>query len=572
MQIFLVIWIGRSIESISFLHMFCLGSLHSMACKWTKDSTTPPPHSPVSERAYFNLHPYYFCGSGVIEESKNDILLFRRKAFEELFEFLQHQVMQSGCFGRVYGPPGTGKSLAILAFASTQRLLGWNVTWLHCSDRDVFECIRFLHDCRMTTLFSKDDLENVLPHGDELDMKHLVILDGIRDSTAFPEHQKIARKCRTWYLMNRAQKIIRFVENSSTGVMGVNTEETDKLLRTEKFCLFSWELDDYLSAVQSTEFLERTKEYLDANISDESDESDESDSEESAGNRPNADSKKAQADVRAKFFFCGGSARYMFSISTEEVKLCIHEAVAAEQNIMTLMRGILGATSSYATHRLSNCFRHPAATKDKNECICTILSRYASEKLQARAGPDVIELLANSLQQDTSPSMEGWIFEMLFFSRLRHTGVYCEDLSGKKHFWERSEVVALEKQTMQQLSRSKIWLKPHKWNQGGYDAVYVDKKVPTVRFVQVTRGNTHSFKIRYFRIMMDVLGLKEGLVEIFFLVPFENMEGFAISEVTGQGQLASFHADQELETKWIKSKEISMVQIVGMQHHAFQSL
>ena len=35
----------------------------------------------------------------------------------------------------------------------------------------------------------------------------------------------------------------------------------------------------------------------------------------------------------------------MFSISTEEVKVCIHEAVAAEQNIMTLVRGILVAVS-----------------------------------------------------------------------------------------------------------------------------------------------------------------------------------------------------------------------------------
>ena len=53
----------------------------------------------------------------------------------------------------------------------------------------------------MKTLFSKDsdDSENILPNGDELDMKNLVILDGIRDSQAFPEHQQIARRYRHWY-------------------------------------------------------------------------------------------------------------------------------------------------------------------------------------------------------------------------------------------------------------------------------------------------------------------------------------------------------------------------------------
>ena len=138
----------------------------------------------------------------------------------------------------------------------------------------------------------------------------------------------------------------------------------------------------------------------------------------------------------------------MFSISTEEVKVCIHEAVAAEQNIMTLVRGILVAVSWYAS----------------------------------------------------------------------------------------------------------IWL-----------VAYEDRKrIHAVRFVQVTRGNTHAFKKRYFRIMIRLFCLKEGLVEISFLFPTQNMEAVAISEVTSEGQLASFRANQESQITWIKSKEISMVQIVLM--------
>jgi hypothetical protein len=36
------------------------------------------------------------------------------------------------------------------------------------------------------------------------------------------------------------------------------------------------------------------------------------------------------------------------------------------------------------------------------------------------------------------------------------------------------------------------------WNHGGYDAVFVNKVNKLVRFVQVTRGERHSFNSRIF--------------------------------------------------------------------------
>ena len=303
--------------------------------------------------------------------------------------------------------------------------------------------------------------------------------------------------------------------------------------------------------------------YLDTEDLDESESS-----EECVPTPIDSDSeiRRVQARLKAKFFFSGGSARYMFSYSTDLVKKCICRAVDSEDDVAGLLRGIIGATSSYATHRLTNCFPHPSPAVSTS-CLCTVISRFAAERLSMKAGPDAIEVLANSLQQDLNPSMEGWIFEMLFFSRLRLTGVHLVDKTKHTHVWQESvQISILQKQTLEELPGDRIWLRPYRWNQGGYDAVFVDKTLRTVRFVQVTRGKKHSFKIQHFRKLLDQFGVREGHVEIFFLVPVGNIEEFAISEVTGHGCLAAFSPDSSLTTKWKKkSEEIDFVQIVGME-------
>jgi len=525
---------------------------------WNTEVVAPQPMR-VSD-ACFEISSYYLHGSGLLENSTKSVMIFRRKTFNDLFEFLCNDVIAGGRAGRVYGPPGTGKSLAILAFSSTLLEQGWKVTWLHFSDRKKFECIRFLQNRKMTTFFLAADLDLILDETEMTGSKHLMIVDGIRDSRTFPVHQECARKCRDWYLSNAgvAAATVRFVENSSMGALDSNSEETDRMLRIKKFCMFSWELEDYSLAVQQEKFRDQIMDNLDTDVSDDEELIDGSDSQQKS------DIAKVEALLKAKFFFSGGSARYMFSYTTNEVKESICASVDSEPDVTKLLSGIFGATSSYSTHRLANCFPHPNPIV-RTSCICTVVSRFAADLLAIKAGPDVIEVLANSLQQDMNPSMEGWIFEMLFFSRLRHGEVQVKDKAGKKVSWPKAEkILVLEKQTLGELGGEQIWLKPQRWNQGGYDAVFVDKSVPTVRFVQVTSGKNHTFKIRYFRKLLDQFVLDAGHVEIFFLVPSTNVKKFVISEVTGVGMLAEFSPDKGKTKKWKKSDESKLVRIVGM--------
>jgi hypothetical protein len=482
-------------------------------CPWNSEIVAP--QQMQVKDACFEISSYFLQGSGLLENSANSVMIFRRKTFDDMFKFLRDDVIAGGCAGRVYGPPGTGKSLAILAFSSTLLEQGWKVTWLHFSDRNKFECIRFLQDRKMTTFFVAADLDLILNEREETNSKHLMIVDGIRDLRTFPVHQECARKCRDWYQSNARVETatVQFVENSSMGALDYNSEETDRILRVRKFCMFSWELEDFISAVQQETFRDQIMVNLDTDVS-ESDTEDEEQFDGSDSQKKNI--ANVDALIKAKFFFSGGSARYMFSYKTNDVKESICAPVDSEPDVTRLLSGILRATSSYSTHRLANCFPHPNPVVSTS-CICTVVSRFAADLLAIKAGPDVIEVLANSLQQDMNPSMEGWIFEMLFFSRLRHGEVRFKDKAGKPNSWPKAEkILVLEKQTLGELEGDQIWLKPLRWNQGGYDAVFVDKSIPTVRFVQVTSGKKHTFKIRYFRKLLDQFVLDAGHVEIFF--------------------------------------------------------
>ena len=165
------------------------------------------------------------------------------------------------------------------------------------------------------------------------------------------------------------------------------------------------------------------------------------------------------------------------------------------------------------------------------------------------------------------------MLEMWFFASLRHGGVKLFDKSDEEfQTWPESYVKTLDINSFPALPENKgIWLKPRKWNQGGFDAVFITRisdepsqhqKNPSVsvRFVQVTRGRTHSFKIGYFYAFL--LDLRDHFVidqiEIFFLVERANLSTFRIpeSQISGEGLLYAFG--------WDKYKELEKIHIVGI--------
>lgn len=108
-----------------------------------------------------------------------------------------------------------------------------------------------------------------------------------------------------------------------------------------------------------------------------------------------------------------------------------------------------------------------------------------------------------------------------------------------------------------------IMFKPKNFNQGGYDAVYVDKEKKLVRFFQVTRGDKHSLRLEYFYDFLLALSRSDQsfeieILEIIFVAELNKFEIFKISTITGEGRLKTVKG-------WEMGKSVDKVLIYGMK-------
>ncbi|POM67724.1 Crinkler (CRN) family protein [Phytophthora palmivora] len=155
------------------------------------------------------------------------------------------------------------------------------------------------------------------------------------------------------------------------------------------------------------------------------------------------------------------------------------------------------------------------------------------------------------------------MLEMVFFANLRNGGLALVDAAGNTvDTWGQSVIVITD--GIPALSSAQpVWIKPEKWNQGGYDAIMVCKRTQHVRFVQVTSAHKHSFRISHFYGWLKMLSespesFEVKIMEIIFVVEQEKLSTFDFSTVTGNGLLVPFG--------WLKGKETDLVRLVGTSH------
>ena len=190
-----------------------------------------------------------------------------------------------------------------------------------------------------------------------------------------------------------------------------------------------------------------------------------------------------------------------------------------------------------------------------------IVSRFAGVQLAIKAGPDLIRRLAEATRHDGNPSMDGWMLEMWFFASLRHGGVQLFEIDGREfQTWPESNVLTLDVTCFPALPENNgVWFKPKKWNQGGFDAIFINKSKGLVKFVQVTSGDSHSFKIEYFNNFLKEQGKSPSSfnvtnLEILFLVDEAKKLTFKLAPPSRRGMLKKYG--------WKSGEEKDKVKIV----------
>ena len=109
-----------------------------------------------------------------------------------------------------------------------------------------------------------------------------------------------------------------------------------------------------------------------------------------------------------------------------------------------------------------------------------------------------------------------------------------------------------------------LWWKPKRWNEGEFDAVYVDKGSGLVRFVQLTVPKQHSFQIEYFYHILENLSqqMNELTLEIYFLSPTGTE--CRISNITGEGLVNELISNKRSLGGWVRFGRVRSVLLEGM--------
>jgi hypothetical protein len=461
-------------------------------------------------------------------------MLYCRLGFHDQFKFLREKVMKAGRVGWILGPPGTGKSTTTMAFASTVDTSEWIVTWIHVGSGKDWRCVRLIGGERKCRTLDISDVDEVLAAPDM--RHHLVLVDG------WTAADTLTQKCHDWFLDGAKQtKLRRLAFVCSAVSRGKVSENADCVTGAVEYRVWSWTLEEYHNAIKDDELFQSVSPYLD---------------DPTTAALPGEGMSRA-AMVESKYYYAGGSCRYMFHDH--------YAAVAAELSraVYALNEAASGGSSApSSTQRLFGRFPQGGL-----HWVSPVISQYAATQIAVGCGPEAIKRLMWTQQYSLDPALNGWKLEMVFFTSLRKDGLALLDAAGNTvDTWGESILVVTD--GIPALSSVRpVWIKPEGWNPGGYDAIMVCKRTQHVRFVQVARAHKHSLRIEYFYRWLAMLSespksFEVKTLEIVFIVETDRMSAFKFATVTGEGLLEVFG--------WPKGKESGLVRLVAIRGRASQ--
>ncbi|KAJ3337771.1 hypothetical protein HDU83_008501 [Entophlyctis luteolus] len=416
----------------------------------------------------------------------------------------------------------------------------WSVTWIHMNRLGYSTCLQFEADKKKAIALSKKhsiepQLEAIL---ERFSNKHLIIIDGY--AAPAEGHIDVIEYCMFWRSKDRANRRLCVV--SSMASRGKSRVTEDVLNNIKEHFVESWSLGDYKSAVENEQFY--------ANISHNLD----------ASNNSHSIQQIPSELVESKLYFAGGSSRFMFDFNTEYVIDLINLSISAVTDVMPYLSNTIGDRSDHVINRLFSCYIDQYTGRRKP----FIISEYAATCLAIKEGPSLINRLSAAIRNYRNPSIDGWLLEMWFFASLLKGGVkiYHRNDNHTEVWPESTDIQMIDSSRIPFIPNFPVWFRPIKWNQGGYDAVCFDKPQNRILFVQVTRGDTHSFKIEYFYNLLKAVSESQSSFEIkqldiAFLVDKEKLQHFRISSVSGEGLLACFPG-------WTQGTEKEKVKILGI--------
>ena len=441
-----------------------------------------------------------------IEQTNSDSILYKRSSFVDQFKFLDESVLEGRRRGWVFGPPGTGKSVTAFAFARLKASQGWLVLWIKFNDGYPYQCVRFESDYYCLCNLSGDlTVNDLLPTSAP---KQIVFIDGYRHGNMFGD--RCVYDCTLWWRKRFPDSPRRLAIISSMAGRKSIMHGPEGPFEAE-FYKDSWLQSELVEACAHKELLDAARPYLDSLQNG---------------------SHSLEDLIAAKFYFLGGSARHMFCWSTEDIKKFIQDGLSASNHVLDYTRVSLPDRYDHAINRILGSYRSMTGTR-----FAFVVSQYAAIQLALRAGPEGVRTIKAHLAFYNNPCISGWLFEMLFFSKLAHQGLQLETIDGEIFAWHKAEgplksEVPASKDVFNK--QDGTWTIPDRWKQLGFQAVFISPKDKMIEFFQVTQGATHALHFSHFADFLKNLDPSLSFeIFVYIVVPLENLQSFKLGAVTG---------------------------------------
>eukprot|EP00960_Hanusia_phi_P058467 763895-Hanusia_phi.AAC.8 len=471
------------------------------------------------------------CLEGVFEVDKyyrsgcqRELLLYRRKAFNEQWRFLQEEVINKGMMGWIQGPSGTGKSTTTVAFSLSLDVKEWSVTYLKISEHFDFTSVQFIDGKRRwfcSEEYSTNQLTKRILSDWSDGKKHLLILDGYWSFD--DKHHNVYMTCLSWNKKDRQNR--RFVAVSSMIFRPKAYSEEDRENNLKEHIVPSWTMEEYQEAVKHEELYNLVEPCLDvytctAFLGKE---------HVTKDNR-----------MRCKYYVAGGSCRYMFDMKTSKVFSELDYAIARASDISAIFQG----NSKFSAQKSINRLIASIPTHNLRWSCFIPVSRYVATEL----APSVhLSLLKSQIDSGIAyRAREGFLLEMLFLKGLS-TGslhVTCRDTTESK-LWKPYYIIegftGLKGHQLPSLAC--ICWKLLGELDGGYDYVLVHYDKRTVDFVMLTVAERRSLKLSLLSQTLVDLRIPQGRgwkVDIIFITPKRTLATFAIEALEDSGALKEY--------------------------------
>jgi hypothetical protein len=274
----------------------------------------------------------------------------------------------------------------------------------------------------------------------------------------------------------------------------------------------------------------------------------------------NLTEEKKQAILEEKFFYCGGSARWMFTQTIHSVQQIIDASIERVNNLEDILSNAVGVSSGDAVNTLYQLTRKTLEVHSVRTPF--LISQYVCRKIVARLGDAAVNTMWNWAAAMNHSPVKGWAYEAKYISawttstmtmqlRFLETLIMVTDNYPRKA--SESDVIqdrsitsrgtqyiafkltakgSMEEQHPGQSRKfseeDAMVIIPEKWNQACFDFVFKEGK--ELFFVQCTLRTSHNRLIHHISNVLTECQAKSIRIKHVHLVAITPEEEFKFLE------------------------------------------